>query len=89
MYQQTLYKIIEPIKPHVIKRLNKSKKWEYGYNKEHDIIVISRTGQIGEIYEIQNLVIALPLEDNPYKRSGKKEDQYWEKFQPRKELKNI
>ena len=55
MYQQTLYKIVEPIKPHVVKRLNKSKKWKYGYNKEYDIIVISRTGQIGEIYEIQNL----------------------------------
>ena len=89
MYEQTLYKVIDHIKPYVIKRLNKSKKWEYGYNKEHDVIVISKTGQIGEIYEIQNLVIALPLEDNPYKRSNKKEDQRWEKFEPRKELKNI
>ena len=85
MYQQTLYKIITPVKPHVIKRLNKSRKWKYGYNKEYDIIVISRTGQIGEIYEIQNLVIALPLEDNPYKRSNKKEDQYWEMFEKRSE----
>ena len=89
MYEQTLYKIVEPIKPHVIKRLNKSKKWKYGYNKEHDIIVISKTGQIGEIYEIQNLVIALPLEDNPFKRSKKSEDQYWEVFEKRKELKQI
>ena len=39
----------------LIKRLNKSKKWDYGYNKEHDVIVISKTGQIGEVYEIQNL----------------------------------
>ena len=89
MYKQTLYKIVEPIKPHVIKRLNKSKKWKYGYNKEHDIIVISKTGQIGEIYEIQNLVIALPLEDNPFKRSKKQEEQYWEVFEKRKELKQI
>ena len=89
MYQQTLYKIITPIKPHVIKRLNKSRKWEYGYNKEYDIIVISRTGQIGEIYEIQNLTIALPLEDNPFKRSNKVLEQYWEVFEKRKELKNI
>ena len=89
MYQQILYKIITPIKPHVIKRLNKSRKWQYGYNKEYDIIVISRTGQIGEIYEIQNLVIALPLEDKPYKRSNKALEQYWEVFTPRKELKNI
>ena len=89
MYKQTLYKIIEPIKPHVIKRLNKSKKWEYGYNKEHDIIVISKTGQIGEIYEIQNLQIALPLVDNPYKRSNKKLEQYWEVFKYKKEIKQI
>ena len=89
MYKQTLYKIVNPIKPHIIKRLNKSRKWKYGYNKEYNIIVISRTGQIGEIYEIQNLVIALPLEDNPYKRSTKIKDQYWEVFEKRKELKNI
>jgi hypothetical protein len=55
MYKQTLYKIVDPIKPQLIKRFNKHKKWEYGYNKEYDIIVISKTGQIGEIYEIQNL----------------------------------
>ena len=38
MYEQTLYKKIEHIKPHVIKRLNKSKKWKYGYNKEYEKI---------------------------------------------------
>ena len=60
MYEQSLYKIVEPIKLTTISRLNKSKKWAYGYNKEHDIVVISKTGQIGEIYEIQNFKIALP-----------------------------
>ena len=55
-----LYKVIEPIKRTTVSRLNKGKKWEYGYNKEHDVVVISKTGQIGEIYEIQNLKIALP-----------------------------
>ena len=59
-YEQTLVKIIEPIKKTTISRLNKGKKWRYGYSKEHDIIVISRTGQIGDILEIQNLKIALP-----------------------------
>ena len=61
MYKQTLYKVVEPIRINTIKRLNKSKKWKYGYNKEHDIVVISKTGQIGEIYEIQGFNIALPL----------------------------
>jgi len=60
MYEQSLVKIIEPIKKTTISRLNKGKKWKYGYNKEHDVIVISKTGQIGEIYEVQNLRIALP-----------------------------
>ena len=45
MYEQTLYKVISPIKSNTITRLNKSKKWVYGYNKEHDIVVISKTGK--------------------------------------------
>jgi len=61
MYNQSLVKVIEPIKKTTITRLNRKKKWEYGYNKEHDIIVISKTGKIGEILEIQNLRIALPM----------------------------
>jgi hypothetical protein len=60
MYKQTLYEIIEPIKLNTIKRLNKRKAWEYGYNKEHDVVVISKDGTIGDVYSIQNLKIALP-----------------------------
>ena len=60
MYEQTLYKVITPVKLTAISRLNKARKWDYGYNKEHDIVVISKTGQIGEIYDINNLKIALP-----------------------------
>ena len=61
MYKQTLYKVLKDyIKPKVLNRMNRYKKWDYGYNKEHDLIVISKTGEIGEIYEIQNLAIALP-----------------------------
>ena len=71
MYQQTLYKVIDHIKPQAIKRLNKSKKWEYGYNKEYDVIVISKTGQIGEVYEIQNLKIALPKENEVFTEADK------------------
>jgi hypothetical protein len=63
-YQQTLYKIVEPVKLTTIHRLNKSKSWKYGYDKDNDIVVISNTGEIGEIYEIQNLKIALPKAEN-------------------------
>mgnify|MGYP003135070217 CR=1 FL=1 len=62
MYNQSLVKVVEPIKKTTITRMNRGKKWKYGYNKEHDIIVISKTGKIGEILEIQNLRIGLPLE---------------------------
>ena len=89
MYKQTLYKIIEPIRINTLKRLNKSKKWKYGYNKEHDIIVISKTGEIGEIYEIQNLKIALPKPTGIYSRSKKKKEQYWEQFEYPKALKSV
>jgi len=89
MYKQTLYKIIEPIRINTLKRLNKAKKWKYGYNKEHDVIVISKTGEIGEIYEIQNLKIALPKPTKVYSRSQKKKEQYWEKIKYPKALKNI
>ena len=61
MYKQSLVKVVEPIKKTTITRMNRGKKWKYGYNKEHDIIVISKTGKIGEILEIQNLRVALPL----------------------------
>ena len=90
MYKQNLYSVIEDhIKPKVLNRLNRLKKWEYGYNNDHDIVVISKTGQIGEIYEIQNLKIALPLAEKVYKRSNKEKDQYWEQFKYPVELKKI
>ena len=57
MYEQSLYGVITPIDEEVIKKLNKSKSWKYGYNKEHDVIVISKSGMIGEVYQIQNLKI--------------------------------
>ena len=83
-YQQTLYKIVEPIKRTTIHRLNKKKAWKYGYNKEHDVVVISKSGKIGEIYEIQNLNIALPEEKNVYSKHDK-----WTPEDYPTELKNI
>ena len=80
MYKQSLYSVIEPIKINTIKRLNKAKKWKYGYNKEHDVVVISKTGMIGEIYEIQNLKIALPKQPkNVFKGNNKWEVQKYPK----------
>jgi hypothetical protein len=90
MYEQTLYKIVtDHVKPNVVKQKNRYNKWEYGYNKEYDMVVISRSGKIGEIYEIQNLKIALPLAEDTYKRSDKKEEQYWEQIPVNKEIEKI
>jgi hypothetical protein len=83
MYEQSLVKIVEPVKINTIKRLNKKNKWEYGYNKEHDIVVISKTGKIGEILEIQNLRIALPKQPvQVFSNEVKK----WQQFEYPKEL---
>jgi hypothetical protein len=87
MYENTLFRVLpDHIKPSVLKKENRLKTWKYGYNKQHDIVVISKTGKIGEIYEIQNLKIALPLIEDSYQRSPKKELQYWEQLEVPKEL---
>jgi len=90
MYQQTLYKVIpDYVKSSVIKQNNRHNKWKYGYNKDHDMVVISKNGKIGEIIEIQNLKIALPLLESTYCRSKNKEEQYWEQMEFPKELSRI
>jgi hypothetical protein len=86
MYEQTLYHIVKDvIRPKVLNKLNKFKKWEYGYNKEYDFVVISRTGEIGEIYDIQGLRIALPKEKETKVFEGKK----WQYSEYPKELNRI
>ena len=66
--------------------MNKGKKWKYGYNKEQDLIVLSHDGQIGEIIEIQNLVIALPkVPKDVYKDPKDK----WVRFTQPKELERL
>ena len=84
MYKQTLFKIVEPIKLTTINRINKKKGWKYGYDAEHDIVVISKTGEIGDIYEIQNLTIALPKARDVYSKHDK-----WTPQEYPKELKTI
>ena len=85
-HEQTLVKTVEPIKRTTITRMNRGKKWKYGYNKEHDIIVLSRNGVIGEIIEIQNLTIALPkAPKDVYKHPKNK----WVKVEQPKELSRL
>jgi len=85
MYEQTLYKVVDTIPVNAIKRLNRGKRWKYGYNEEHDVIVLSRNGKIGEVYEIQNLKIALPPATKVHKFKGNK----WEAAEYPKELNRV
>ena len=86
MYEQSLFKILpNHIKPKVIDKKNRYNKWEYGYNEEFDVVIISKTGKIGDIYEIQNLKIALPKSQDVYKF----EDNKWKPFEYPKELQRI
>ncbi len=83
MYEQTLIRTVKDhIKPTVLKRNNRYKKWEKGYNSEYDIVIISGDGTIGEIVEIQNLKIALPLvPKSVYKCAKDAKDQVWTRLE--------
>lgn len=69
---------------------NRARSWLYGYNEKHDIIVISKNGQIGEIVNISGLNIGLPpVPDKVYKRSEVKAEQYWQRDELPRELLKI
>ena len=87
MYDQRLFEVLKNhIKPKVLKQKNRYKKWEYGYNQEFDMIVISKTGEVGEVYRIQNLVIALPKQSE---KIIKFEDNKWQRTELPKAFKKI
>ena len=85
MYQQDLYSVITPVKGNILSKRNSLKNWKYGYDKESDIIVISKTGQIGDIYNIQGLKIALPKQPNKIAKGNN----LWKPEEYPKELKRI
>jgi hypothetical protein len=86
-YEQALYSIDKDwIKPAAIKKKNRYAKWEYGYDSDHDVVVISKTGKIGEIYEMSGIRIALPKEEGEAKNLG---DSKWNPSVYPKELSKI
>jgi len=42
------------------KRIRLKKNWEYGYDEKYDVVVISKDGTLGDIYNISGLRIGLP-----------------------------
>src|SRR5690554_4629929 len=76
-----------PKKVLVERSINKS--WKYGYNKEYDVIIISKDGTLGPIYEISGIKIGLPevpLHDkhNILNYNLPKKDQKWKRQEPPK-----
>lgn len=61
-----------------LKTRNRNKSWTYGYDPEFDIVIISKDGTIGEIYEISDIKIALP---KPPRKKTLKNGNYEKKFQ--------
>ena len=82
MYKQTLYKIhTDHLSDKKVKKNNKYKKFDYGYNEELDCVIISKDGTLGDIYEIQGLKVGIPK--TPNKIDGedlKKEDQVFKQI---------
>jgi hypothetical protein len=64
--------------------------WLYGYNEQYDVVVISKTGKIGEVVEISGLKIALPLApEKCFQRHTSKSEQHWEREDIPRELAKI
>ena len=89
--QNNLYSVVRNhIPANTLSIKNKKASWEYGYDEKYDMIVISKNGTIGEVYNINGLFIALPATpDDVYSRDKKKENQYWQPFEYPKELDKI
>jgi len=59
--ENDLYKISnDHISKNALVSRNRAKKWSYGYDKDYDLVVISKDGVIGDIYDINGLKVAIP-----------------------------
>ena len=85
--RNSLYKVVQDIVPKTaMAKKNKAKNWKYGYNEKYDIVVISKDGTLGDIYEVQGLKIGLPK--TPSKFYSNKE-KCWQPFEYPKALSKI
>jgi hypothetical protein len=89
--QNSIYKVVENYIPaNAVTKKNGNKSWLYGYNDKYDVVVISKTGEIGEIINISGLYIALPKTPKSlFQRSLSKSEQYWERQPMPRELTRI
>ena len=89
--QNSLYRVVDSgIPKQVIRQKNKGKSWKYGYDEKYDIIIISKDGTLGKVYNINGLIIGLPQQPKTvYSRSKKKDEQYWERKEYPRQLHRI
>ena len=87
--QNNIYTKVTNIVPNmVLAKKNKAKSWDVGYNEKYDIVVISKNGTIGDIYNINNLKIALPATPKLTSKL-KPSNQFWKPSEYPKILKRI
>jgi len=87
----SLYTVVKDYIPsHSITKKNGNKSWLYGYNDQYDVIIISKTGEIGDVVKIAGLYIALPPAPKKcLQRHTTKSEQYWEREPLPKQLSRI
>ncbi len=91
MQSEGLYRIVKDYVPqNALNKKNSGRTWMYGYNEQYDMVIISRTGEIGDIINISGLHVALPKAPKDcFSRSNNVRDQYWERQELPKELSKI
>ena len=87
----SLHTVVYDIIPSsVLNRKNSAKSWVCGYNEKYDIVIISKDGTLGDIYNIQGLYIGLPQKPKSIKKiSSKKSGQHWKREDLPEQLKRI
>jgi len=68
-----LHKVIKlDVTTSTITTKNKAKSWKYGYNEKYDVVIISKDGTLGEVYEINGIKIGLPKTPTTLKKGDNK-----------------
>jgi len=82
----SLYRVLDDYIPkNVVTNKNRNRSWKYGYDEKYDIVVISKTGEIGDVIVINSLVIALPKKPKSFQGDTNK----WKRNELPKPLQRI
>ena len=89
--QNSLYTVLKDYVPkNVLTTKNRGKSWKYGYDLKYNLIVISKDGTVGDILNINGLIIGVPAtRPSCWSRHKNKKEQYWERQELPKDLKRI